>query len=34
MDSKTVRKIKDKNTQIERLVAKAMWAEGLGYRKN
>ncbi len=34
MDSKTARKIKNKNTQIERLLAKAMWAEGLRYRKN
>ena len=34
MDSKTAWKIKNKNTQIEQLMAKAMWAEGLRYRKN
>ena len=34
MDSKTAKKIKNKNTKIERLLAKAMWNAGLKYRKN
>ncbi len=34
MDSKTARKIKNKNTEIEVLLGKAMWAKGLRYRKN
>jgi DNA mismatch endonuclease (patch repair protein) len=34
MDSKTAKKIKSKNTQIELLLSKAMWAKGLWYRKN
>ena len=34
MDSKTAKKIKNKNTKIERLLAKAMWNAGLRYRKN
>ena len=33
MDSKIARKIKNKNTQIEQLLAKAMWSKGLRYRK-
>ncbi len=33
MDSKTARKIKDKNSKIEQLLAKAMWKNGLRYRK-
>lgn len=34
MDSKTAKKIKSKNTKIEILLGKAMWAKGLRYRKN
>lgn len=34
MDSKTAKKIKSKNTKIELLLGKAMWAKGLRYRKN
>lgn len=34
MDSKTAKKIKSKNTTIELLLGKAMWARGLRYRKN
>lgn len=34
MDSKTAKKIKSKNTTIELLLGKAMWAKGLHYRKN
>ena len=34
MDSKTAKKIKSKDTKIELLLAKAMWAKGLRYRKN
>ena len=34
MDSSTAKKIKNKNTQIEKLLGKAMWAKGLRYRKN
>jgi len=33
MDSKTARKIKDKNSKIEQLLAKAMWKNDLRYRK-
>ena len=29
-----MRRIKPKNTKIERILGKAMWAEGLRYRKN
>jgi DNA mismatch endonuclease (patch repair protein) len=32
--SENMRRIKSKDTKIERLLAKAMWAEGLRYRKN
>jgi len=34
MDSKTAKRIKNKNTKIERILAKAMWNAGLRYRKN
>lgn len=34
MDSKTAKKIKSKNTKIEILLGKAMWAENLRYRRN
>ncbi|MBE0515554.1 very short patch repair endonuclease [Sulfurimonas sp.] len=34
MDSKTAKNIKSKNTQIEMLLGKTMWARGLRYRKN
>lgn len=34
MDSNTAKKIKSKDTKIERLLGKALWAEGLRYRKN
>lgn len=34
MDSKTAKKIRFKDTKIELLLAKAMWANGLHYRKN
>lgn len=34
MDSKTAKKIKSRNTKIEQLLGKAMWAKGLRYRKN
>lgn len=34
MDSKTAKKIKSKNTLIERLFGKAMWAANLRYRKH
>lgn len=34
MDQKTAKKIRSKNTKIELLLAKAMWAQGLRYRKN
>lgn len=34
MNSKTAKKIKSKNTEIESLLGKAMWAKGLHYRKN
>jgi len=33
MDSQTARKIKDKNSKIEQLLAKAMWNNGLRYKK-
>ena len=32
--SENMRRIKPKNTNIERILGKAMWAEGLRYRKN
>jgi DNA mismatch endonuclease (patch repair protein) len=34
VDSKTAKKIRSKDTQIEVLLGKAMWAKGLRYRKN
>lgn len=34
MDSNTAKKIKSKNTGIERRLGKAMWARGLRYRKH
>jgi DNA mismatch endonuclease, patch repair protein len=34
MDSKTAKKIRNKNTNIELLLGKAMWAKGFRYRKN
>ena len=34
MDSNTAKKIKSKNTSIERLLGKAMWAAHLRYRKH
>lgn len=34
MDSKTAKKIKSKNTKIELILAKEMWARGLRYRKH
>jgi len=34
MDSKTAKKIKSKNTSIERILGKAMWGIGLRYRKH
>lgn len=34
MDSKTAKKIKSKDTKIERLLGKVLWAKGMGYRKN
>ncbi len=34
MDSKTAKKIKNKNTKIEQILGKAMWKERLRYRKN
>jgi DNA mismatch endonuclease (patch repair protein) len=33
MDSNTAKKIKSKNTKIEILLGKVMWAKGLRYRK-
>ena len=33
MNQKTAKKIKSKDSKIEKLLAKAMWAEGLRYRK-
>jgi len=33
MNSKTARKIKNKNSKIEQLLAKAMWSDGLRYKK-
>jgi len=32
--SENMRRIKSKDTKIERLLGKAMWAKGLRYRKN
>ena len=32
--SENMRRIKAKDTKIERILAKAMWKEGLRYRKN
>ena len=32
--SENMRRIKSKGTKIEKLLGKAMWAEGLRYRKN
>lgn len=34
MDSRTAKKIKSKNTKIERMLGKALWSMGLRYRKN
>lgn len=34
MDSRTAKKIKNKNTSIEIALAKAMWSKGLRYRKH
>lgn len=34
MDSKTARKIKAKNTNIEMKLGKAIWSKGLRYRKH
>lgn len=34
MDKITAKKIKSKNTKIELLLGKALWASGLRYRKN
>lgn len=34
MDSKTAKKIKHKNTGIEKTLGKAMWSKGLRYRKH
>lgn len=34
MDLKTAKKIKSKNTKIEQVLGKAMWAKGLRYRKH
>lgn len=34
MTSATARKIKSKNSKIERILAKSMWAVGLRYRKH
>ena len=34
MDSPTAKKIKNRDTKIERILGRAMWAEGLRYRKN
>ncbi len=34
MDSKTAKKIKSKDTKIERVLAKEMWSCSLRYRKN
>lgn len=33
MDSNTAKKIRSKNTSIERILAKAMWSHNLRYRK-
>lgn len=34
MNKKTAKKIKSKNTKIEIILGKALWAENLRYRKN
>jgi len=34
MDTKTAKKIKSKNTKIEKLLGKALWNKGFRYRKN
>jgi len=34
MDSKTAKKIKSKDTKIELLMGKALWHNGMRYRKN
>lgn len=34
MDKKTAKKIKSKNTNIELILGKALWAENLRYRKH
>ncbi len=34
MDSKTAKKIKSKDTKIELLLGKALWHNGMRYRKN
>lgn len=34
MDSKTAKKIKSKNTSIEKILAKELWSRCLRYRKN
>lgn len=34
MDTKTAKKIKSKNTKIELILGKAIWAKGMRYRKN
>ncbi len=34
MDSNTAKKIRSKDTKIERLLAKALWSKGYRYRKN
>lgn len=34
MTSDTAKKIKSKNSKIERILAKAMWTSGLRYRKH
>ncbi len=34
MDSKTAKKIKNKNTGIEIALGKAMWSKGMRYRKH
>lgn len=34
MTSDTAKKIKSKNSKIERILAKALWASGLRYRKH
>lgn len=34
MDSKTAKRIRSKNTKIEQLMGKALWHNGMRYRKN